>query len=151
MSINQRGEIVFDIISGDVISSGCISVMVNIYALFSLILGFIQELPKILWSLHIGVFICFGPAILARTNRLKRLKVESSLSEQDSIKAMWEGIPMLPFRILSIYLFIAIIHQGIVQSNKETEPWLLFSVGWMAFYYISWSMLRNERSYKVTP
>ncbi|MBO6535731.1 MAG: hypothetical protein JJ966_05870 [Balneolaceae bacterium] len=130
---------------------GSISFLINIYALFSLILGFTPELPKIFWSLHIGVFICFAPAISVRTNRLKREKGGNDLGSQDSIKAMWEGIPMIPFRILTIYAFLAIIYQGVILDNQtvQAQPWLPFSVGWMAFYYISWAMLRNEQSYKV--
>ncbi len=130
---------------------GTVSALVNIYALISIVLGFTPDLPIIFHVLHIGIFICFAPAISSRTNRLKREKAENGLSSQDSIKAMWDGIPMIPFRILTIYTFVAIIYQGIILENQEAQaqPWLLFSVFWMAFYYISWAMLRNEQSYKV--
>jgi len=128
---------------------GIISVLVHMYSLFSIMLGFTLELPNILWSLHIGLFICITPAFLARITRINREKDEKSISPQNSMTAIWEGIPMLPYRILSSYSFVVLLHQVVFQSNDETEQWLVFSAFWMLFYYLGWAMLRNEQTHKI--
>lgn len=128
---------------------GTISVLVNMYALYYAFLGLEPNLPKLLWGLHIGVFICFGPIIIIRTKRINKLNNGQESNSKEARKAIWEGINQWPFRMLWIYGILVFFFQLRFQSSNETEPWLFFSIGWMAFYYISWSMIRNERTYQV--
>ena len=128
---------------------GIISALVHIYVLTSLLLDFRAELPKILWSLHIGVFICCIPAAITRIKRINILKDNNSTSLQDSNKAIWEGIPMFPFRMFWYYLLLIILYQAFIQSNDGTGLWLVLSGGWMMFYYLGWAMLRDEQTHKI--
>lgn len=129
-----------------------LSALVNVYALFCLLKGIFPELPSFLWVLHVGVFVCFGPAVFIRRKRLNNNSKAHSLGMETPFdgEAMWEGISKLPFILLWVYGISSFFLQTQFENSTEDEPWLFFSIGWMAFYYISWAMLRNERAHQAS-
>jgi len=81
---------------------GVTSAAVNAYAAVSRLMDVPAELPSATWGLHIGVFICFGPAVYWLTRRIKSELGSGSLVVR-AIKGgvlFWKEIPIWLFVLL---------------------------------------------------
>ena len=125
---------------------GVVSLLINVVALVNALSGHPPPIPGIFMALHVGIFICFIPAVRSKQKVVEEQTRSLGFIERAGVggRLMWKGVKVWPFIVLWFYMAIAFLAQEELEPLQDQPPWLPFSVGWMVFYYLSWALLRQE-------
>ena len=125
------------------------SVIVHVFVVVDLFLVPLADWPRFLWILYAGIPICFFPALYHMSNRLSAERQERGgnvgLSDYRSFR-----YPVPDQRqafVFFAYAFVLYYVDILNDPTGDVDMWLFHSTGWVGIYYLTWYLIRRERSF----
>jgi hypothetical protein len=115
-----------------------IGLLLSILIHLSALLGAPNPLGKLVWGLHIGIFMVFVPAVVA-AQRMSR-----GVEQSEAWKVILRGCPtwmkVMMWGFFG-YTFVNFLFVFVIQSGGEGSSLRAFSGHWMLFYFAAFAML----------
>ena len=124
--------------------AGAVGLVASGVVHFSALFGIENPLGRAAWSLHVGIFVVWFPAVVAA------IRLSKGFRRKDFWRALMRGCPpWLPYVAVAFFAYALVNFALFSPSSAHGKPsqsqvLRLFSGHWMAFYFAATAILYSS-------